>query len=253
MEEKIQSVERVFKILETFKDYPHGIGLTELSKIVKLHKSTVHRFLNTLIFLEYVEQDEESKYHLTFKLYDIASYKLESLDFIEISKSHIQKLSQLANEVVHLVIREGIYAIYVDKVDSDNVITMTSRIGRRSPLIYTSVGKSILSNCSDEEIKEVWNNTEKIQKTKNTILNFEDFMAEIEDVRKTKIARDNEENEEGIYCIGTSIYNATGNVAGAISITGPVFRMREKLNDSLYDNLLSTAKNISKDLGYRKR
>ncbi|SHH58518.1 transcriptional regulator, IclR family [Anaerosphaera aminiphila DSM 21120] len=253
MEERIQSVERVFKILEAFKNYPHGVGLTELSKEVSLHKSTVHRFLNTLIFLGYIGQNSENKYYLTFKLYDIASSKLEGLDFIGAARSYIEKLSNMVNEVVHLVIREDIYAVYVDKVDSDNVITMHSRIGRRSPLIYTSVGKSILSNCSDLEIKDVWDKTEKIKKTENTILDFNTFMDEINETRKTKIARDNEENELGIYCIGTSIYDSSGNVAGAISITGPVFRMKEKLGSDLNKNLLFTAEQISKQLGYIKR
>lgn len=252
MEEKIQSVERVFKILEEFNNFPDGAPLTELSKNVGLHKSTVHRFLNTLTQLGYVKQNRDNRYFLTFKLYDIASSKLQGLDFIEIAHSYIEDLSKKINEVVHLVIREDIYAVYIDKVDADNVITMSSRVGRRSPLIYTSVGKAILSNFEDEKIKEIWDNTEKIQKTKNTILNFNDFMSEISNVRITGIATDNEENEDGIYCVGTTIYNTFGNIEGAISISGPVFRMKDKIGDNLNNNLLSTAKNISKSLGYNK-
>ena len=124
MEDKIQSIVRVFDILESFEKFPKGAGLTELSKEVNLHKSTVHRFLNTLISLGYVKQDEDSKYSLTYKLYSLANTKLAGMDFIGISHEFIKNLSQDINEVVHLVTRDGIYVVYVDKIDAQNAITL---------------------------------------------------------------------------------------------------------------------------------
>lgn len=251
MVKNIQSLERAFLILEKFKDYPNGISLTELSKEVGLHKSTVHRFLSTLISLNYVEQNPDDTYQLTFKLLDIMSKKLDSIDYRSTSHNLMVKLCEDVNEVIHLVVQDGIHVVYIDKIEADNTITMASRVGIRSPMIYTSVGKAILSYKSDEEIKKIWDETPKEVKAKNTITDFNVFMEEIENVRKSKIAVDNEENEEDIYCIGTAIVNNLGKVEGALSITGPVFRMKKKMKENIQDKLLETASEISKNIGYR--
>ena len=248
MDEKIQSLDRVFKILEEFEKYPKGLSLTELSKNIGLHKSTVHRFLNTLIKLGYVKQKDDSTYDLTFKLYNISRYKVENIDLIKLSHKHIQNLSREINEVVHLVIQDGIYGIYIDKIDSDNTITLKSQVGNRTPLIYTSVGKAILSTYDDETIQEIWNKSPHIKKGKNTIMNLKDFMDEINKTRETKISIDNEENEDGIYCIGTNINTNIRDIKAAISITGPLYRMKEKICDKMYKELLKCAENISKEL-----
>lgn len=250
MAEKIQSIARAFSILESFRDYPDGASVTQLSKDTDLHKSTVHRILGTLLDLGYIEKDEDNKYLISYKLYDLGNIKLKNTNFIEISHGYMKELSEEVNEVVHLVIKDDIYTVYVDKVEANNSITMASHVGTRNHLIYTSVGKAMLAPLSDNEIKDIWDRTPKVKKTEKTILNFDDFMQNIQEVRNTNIARDAEENEDGIYCIGTALYDSTGNVAGAISITGPTFRMTDKLGTELYEKLLKTSYNISRDLGY---
>ncbi|CEM61074.1 IclR family transcriptional regulator [Treponema phagedenis] len=250
VEEKIQSIERVFKILEAFKHFSDGAGLTELSEYVDLHKSTVHRFLSTLIVLGYVKKDENNKYNLTLKLYTLARHKTTDLDLITICHKHLKEFSKTINEVIHLVMQDDIYAVYIDKIDSTNAITLQSKVGRRALLVSTSVGKAMLSNCSYDEIREIWDRSSQVKTTENRITDFNVFCKELEKIRQTRIAVDNEENELGVYCVGTAIYGATGEVKGAISITGPTFRMKEKINDELYAKLLHTADIISKELGY---
>lgn len=251
MDKNIQSLERAFLILEKFKEYPNGVTLTELSKEVNLHKSTVHRFLATLISLDYVEQNKDDSYQLTYKLLDIMSSKLDAIDYRSATHELMVKLCVDVNEVIHMVVPDGIHVVYIDKIEADNPITMSSRVGMRSPMIYTSVGKAILSAKSNDEIRQIWDETPKEIRAKNTIRDFDKFMEEIEDVRSGKIAVDNEENEEDIYCIGTSIHNNLGDVVGAISISEPVFRMRKKLQENIQDKLLDTASEISKIIGYR--
>lgn len=249
MEEKIQSIERAFKILESFPRYPNGIGLTELAHEVGLHKSTVHRFLNTLLALGYIEQYENNKYNLTYKMYNVGSSKLQHLDLLHVSQNEIEFLSKKVNEVVHLVIQDGIYVVYINKIEADNPITMGSKIGRRGPLVNTSVGKAILSNMTNEEIYSIFNNSIKsnlIPKDSS----FDKFIAEIEETRRTKIALDDEENEDGICCVGTTIYGLNGKIEGAISVTGPTERMKDKMKYGLKNDLLRSAEIISAQMGF---
>ncbi|PWG67369.1 transcriptional regulator, partial [Enterobacter mori] len=80
---------------------------------------------------------------------------------------------------------------------------MASKIGKRAPMYCTAVGKSILSTYSDESIKEIWDQSNIIKLTDNTIIDFGEFMDEINKIRVQGYSVDNEENEQGIYCVST--------------------------------------------------
>lgn len=248
MEDRIQSIERLFKILETFKNYPSGVTLTDLSRDVEIHKSTVFRFLNTLISLGYIKKMEDNKYDLTFKMMEVFDYKFRKNNIIEIANPYLKYLSSQVNEVVHLCVRDDIEVIYLDKIESNNSITLHSKVGMRSLLINTSVGKAILSNYQESEIREIWKKSPHDKFTHNTIVDYDIFLDELSRIKDTKIAFDDEENEEGIYCIGTAIFNSQNEVVGAISITGPKFRIKKKENPEVYELLKETAKKISRKL-----
>ncbi|MDO5716127.1 MAG: IclR family transcriptional regulator, partial [Tissierellia bacterium] len=249
MTAKIQSIERAFHILEAFKNYEDGAGLLEISESTELHKSTTHRILQTLISLGYVEQLENSKYNLTYKLFELGSHKLKNSNLSNISNRHLKRLSQEINEVVHLVIREGIEVVYIKKFDADNSITMASHVGMKRPMVRTAVGKSILSHLNDEEIQTIY------QKTLDTyhfdhLLPLPSLMDQIRETRQTKLSFDLEENEDGVSCVATPILGNQGQCLGAISISGPAFRMKEKKTPKLYEKLVQAAKNISDELKY---
>lgn len=97
--ELVQSVDRTLTILEVLSDYSDGLGITEISSLVNLHKSTVYRLLSTLIYKGYVVQDEESsKYKITFKLFELGSKKVHKLDLLKISRPYIKMLMESVNE-----------------------------------------------------------------------------------------------------------------------------------------------------------
>jgi len=247
----VQSVERALNILELLSNYQDGLGITEISEKVDLHKSTVHRLLKTLIGTGYVIQNEENKnYLISFKLYELGRRKVHNLDILKISKAHIEKLVESVNETVHLVIRDRNMVLYIDKVQPNNNFIMGSKIGVRSPMYCTSVGKSILAYSDEEDIKSVWDSSEIIKHTDKTITNYEEFLEDLKLVRENGYALDNEENEIGVRCIGAPILNRNGKVKAAISISGPTIRMTDDKMKVMEEKLLETVKNISGELGY---
>lgn len=248
----VQSVDRALSILEVISDYSEGLGVTEISDKVGLHKSTVHRLLATLIYKGYVTQDSKTnKYMITLKLFELGNKKVEEMDILVISKPYIRELMTRVNEVVHLVIREGNEIVYVDKVEANNTIRMASTIGRRSPLYCTSVGKAILAQLSEEEIEEIWSSSKIEKLTKYTITNLYDMKEELEIVREQGYAVDDEENEMGVRCVGAPIFNIFGEVEGAISISGPTIRVTRDKVDELAKEVTKCAKMISRTLGYK--
>lgn len=247
----VQSVDRALNIMEIISDYSNGLGITDISEKSSLHKSTVHRILKTLIDNGYVEQDGVSKnYLITFKLYNLGKRKIENLDIVKVAKPSIEILSTKVKETVHLVIRDGADVVYIDKVEADNTINMSSKVGRRSPVYCTSVGKSMLAYETDEVIKSVWDESNILKYTENTIIDYNDFLKELAKVKELGYALDNEENEIGVVCIGAPIFDHTNKVIGAISISGPSNRIESKGIETLKEEILKMVKNISRDLGY---
>lgn len=253
MTQVVQSVERTLDILELLSENIDGMGLTEISNRIDLHKSTVHRLLGTLIYKDFVKQDTETnKYKITIKLYELGVKKIASADILEVSKPYTKELMKKLNEVVHLVIQDNNDIIYIDKVEADNTIRMASTIGRRRPLYCTSVGKAMMAHMSDEEVKEIWENSKIEKLTEKTITDFNDFLTELEKIREYGYAVDDEENEVGVRCIGAPIFNNTGKVQGAISISGPAIRVTKERVEAIAEEVKKYAVLISKELGFSK-
>ncbi len=249
--EIVQSVERALTILEVIAEYNNGLGITEISERVDLHKSTIHRLLSTLVYKGYVVQDPETlKYRTTLKLYEIGYKRLANSDILTVSKPYTTKLMELTNEVVHLVVRDGNDIVYIDKIEAENTITMRSAIGKRNPMYCTSAGKAILSCLDMEEVSNIWKTSKIIKKTPNTITNYDDLVKELEKIRKVGYAIDEQEDEEGIRCIGAAILNNEGKVEGAISISGPAMRITKDLIGKYGHLVKNTALQISRELGY---
>lgn len=221
----IQVADKIFYIIETMAS-TGPIGLSELSREVNLNKTTTHRILNSLIYMGYVRQDTAtSHYSLSFKIWDIANQLLNRIDIVEEARPHLKNLAASTGETVHLVQIEGIQAIYIAKVESENSVRLVSKVGKSIPLYCSGVGKAILADLPDEKIKEIWNASHIEALTQYTITDFAQFMKEIEKIRKCGYATDEEENELGVRCIAVSLPAIDGSPKYAFSISAPIHRM----------------------------
>jgi len=225
----VQSVERVFSIIEAMCKEKEST-VTGLSRTTGLNKTTVFRFLNTLVGLGYViKNDDSDTYSLTLKFLRISSKRLFMYDIQKSMKPQLEKLSKECGETVHLVERNGARVVYIDKFESDtNSVRMVSRIGMSLNIFTTAVGKAMLSNMSDIEIKELWTSHSHNKKTEYTITALEDFFCEIEEIRKCGYAVDNEENELEVRCVAVAIPDAYGEYRYAVSVSAPKNRMDDE-------------------------
>ena len=152
----VQSVERIFQLIEQLAAHPTGVSLQKLAGETGLAKSTVHRLLASLVGLGYVAQnDENGHYRLTLKMFELSSGIVDSMDIMGVAKAHLERLSQRTGEAVHLVIRDGRDIVYIYKTES-GPMRMSSRVGLRSPLYCTGVGKAILATLPGDELEDIW-------------------------------------------------------------------------------------------------
>ncbi|MBF0812569.1 IclR family transcriptional regulator [Staphylococcus sp. KG4-3] len=245
----VQSIDRALNLLELISHHS-PISLNELVTKTQLSKTTVHRLVKSLIDNHYVKQNPLThQYELTYKLFQLGYSSIKNIDYLNIAKSFISQLSFKVNETCHLVIEDKNEILYIEKfIPNDAIYTMASKIGLRAPMYCTAVGKAILSKYDDYTIQAVWDNSKIIPYTNHTITNFDDFMEEIEMIRKQGYAEDKEENEEGIYCIGTYFVNYRNEVQGAISLSFSTTQLPKK--EFYITQLQNTANNISKNLGF---
>ena len=202
----------------------------------------------------YIRQDEESlKYALSLKFLEIGGKILEQTNMASLVHPSLKKLSEQTGETVHLVRREGTEAVYIDKVESNvSSIRMVSRVGSRIPLYCSGVGKALLAELPDQEIREIWNSSEIVSLTPYTVTKFQDLMERIGTVRKVGYAMDDEENEEGVRCIAVSIPDYHKEPVYALSISAPVSRMTDARIAELAVDVLAFKKELEKTLGFSR-
>lgn len=247
----VQSAERIFQVLEVLADNGE-MGLMELSTVLGLHKSTVHRLLMSLIYMGYAKQNEKTqKYMLTYKLVNMSGKILDRMDIVEIAKPYMERLSAISGEAVHLVRRDGSDILYIHKIEAKvGTIRMVSHVGMIHPMYCSGVGKAIMATLPEKEVKKIWDASEIVKKTDKTIVTYEDMLAKLEEVRKNGYALDDEENEEGVRCIAASLRGYGKSVKYAFSVSGPSSRMTKERVEELAVDIKKVQVELSRELGY---
>ena len=136
------------------------------------------------------------------------------------------------------------------KIESRYTIRMYSRVGRRMPLYCTAIGKVLLAYAKDDEREAALDGVRLLAMTPNTLTTRAALDAELAQVRAQGFARDNEEREENLHCIGAPIFDYTGAVVAALSVSWPSFRYELTEERGWIDRVKSAAAAISAVLGY---
>ena len=252
----VQVIERGCKILDHLSKGKRSYSIQDLSSELNLPKPTIHRILSTLRHFGFVTQDEVSKeYRLGFRLVELGQTVLDQIDLRKAAEPFLTQLASQVQETVHLVILDQGEIVYLDKVEgvSDpKSLRMVSRIGMRNYAHSCAVGKVLLAFLSDSERGAVIAQKGLPRLTKNTIVNLGQLNKHLAEVRAQGYAVDDEENEEGVRCVGAPVRNDRGKVIAAISISGPAVRMiGERIYSGLKTQVMETALEISKKLGFK--
>jgi len=207
-----------------------GLGPSAIGQRVGLDKATVTRLLRTFVETGYVTQDETTRrYRLTGKILWLAHRATVRLDLRTVARPHLTALRDELGETVHLGIMEDLRVVYVDKLEADNSIQLVSAVGQTMPLHSTSLGKAMLAALPDEEREGKLARMDFQPRTDRTILDRATFREEIRQTQLRGYSTDDRENEPFGACVGAAIVGADGRPVGAVSISGPHFRIHDRL------------------------
>ncbi len=250
--EPVSSVMKVFGILAGLSE-SRSIGVTDLSQKLMTSKSTVYRFLQTMKMLGYVSQEGDTdKYALTLKLFELSSKSLEYVDLIASAERRMRRMSEFTKEAMHLGTRDEDSIVYIFKIDSQYNLRMQSKIGGRNPLYSTAIGKVLLAGKEEQEIRDILADVQFVPWTGRTHKTIDDLLTELKTVREQGFGEDNEEQENGLRCIATPIYDRFGNAIAGMSISFPTLRYTDAKKDQYIAMLKENCEIVSTGLGWRK-
>jgi len=250
----VQSIHRAFTIIEEISTVnDHGLSLSEIAEKIALPISTVYRIIQNLVAWQYLAEKDNGNYVLGFTFLTFGNIVKRDLVLTNYARKYMDELNQKTKETIYLAILDKMDGdlIYIDKRESHRNIKLAAGVGTHNYIHSTANGKCLVSKMSVDKLRELLTAKGMPQLTNSTITDFSQFIEEIKSVREKGFALDDLENESGVRCIAAPIYDYTGNVVAALSISGVETNMEPELLKNEYSQLVKeTSLSISRQMGY---
>lgn len=243
-----QSLMRAMDLLAELAAKP--ATLDELASKASVHKTTVMRLLHTMEEKRFVVRDDNQRFRLGSKLFELSSLALEQRDIRKVAHPHLADLNGRTGHTVHLAEFEGNEVVYIDKFESHHPVRMYSRIGLTASLHSAAVSKILLADMPRSRQERIAAGLDYIKVTDNTLASPQALLAELEQVRIQGWAHDNAEHEAFVHCIAAPIRDASGAVVAAASCSVPIVMLDYEGLMGLLPALKATTAAISEDLGW---
>jgi DNA-binding IclR family transcriptional regulator len=243
--------ERGLEILGLIANKRAGVTVDELCEEIRLHRTSVYRYLGALVREGYVDR-KNGKYVLGTKVLELASLFLERLDVRETAHPLLVELAEKLHATVHLAQLAGPEIIYIDKIETHRSLPLYSRIGKKAPAYCTALGKALLAFIPPERLQLILRQMTFKPYTDRTVTDPGRFFEELQEVKRTGYAVDKGEHEEGIFCVAAPIFDFYGEPVASVSVTDLMRNSLDKENRYVKE-VTRTAWQISFALGSKRR
>jgi IclR family transcriptional regulator, KDG regulon repressor len=246
----VQSLGRAFAIIEQVARHREGIGLAELSKLVGLHNSTTFHLAKTMVSLGYIRQERQTKrYRVGRSLFALAASALDEIEMVDVATPIMEDLSRETGETSHFAVRMGDGVVVIARTSGPGAFQLTDRVGVVRPAHCTALGKIILAGLRPDQLKRFLERVELVPSTKKSITDPAVLLREIAEIRRSAVALDDGEFNPEVRCIAVPVYNFTGDIVGALGVSGPVWRMTDQLLQSRAKSVKAAASRLSNGFG----
>lgn len=247
----IASVDRALDILDLFDSAHVELGNAEIARRLDLPVGTAAGLIYTLKMRGYLSQNLSSrKYRLGFKLAERARVLFDQIDLRRVALPHLEQLRDWCGESVNLGVRDGLAVVYIERLLGRYSLGIRSELGKHAPAHSTALGKALLAFQPTDEIQRFTAACKFEPITPNTIQETGALMSDLALTRQRGYSLDNEENEIGGRCVAAPIFDASGQVAAAVSVSVPIPRLPAERITEFGAAVQSTARRISADLGF---
>lgn len=242
----LPSVDRAIGVLEFLANSKRGFSVSEISRNLALPKSSTFLVLKTLVNRGYLQKNADTgKYYFGINLVKLSRKVLENLDLRDVARPFLNSLMKKTGLTAHLAVLAGNEAVLIDRASHRGSSVGADWIGRTLDINCTGVGKALIAFLSEEEFNQLIKSKSLARHNDNTIVTLKGFKRELARVRELGYALDDEEDEIGLRCIGTPIFDAEQRTVAAVSVAGTTIDIPLDRVQTLAATLKQTAAEIS--------
>jgi DNA-binding IclR family transcriptional regulator len=246
----VQSLGRAFAILEEVARHREGIGLADLSKLVDLHNSTTFHLAKTMVSLGYLRQEKDSKrYRVGRPLFALAASALDEIEMVNVATPVLEELSRETSESGHFAVRMGDAVVVIARTSGPGAFQLTDRVGVVRPAHCTALGKIILASLRPDQLKRFLERADLKPSTSKSITDVPALLREIAEIKRSGIAFDDGEFNPEVRCVAVPVTDFTGQIIGALGISGPIWRLSNQALHSSAQIVQAAANRLSAEFG----
>lgn len=248
----IQSVSHALDVVEQFSGQHDELGVTELSKRLKLHKNNVFRLLATLESRGYIEQNKATdNYRLGIRCLQLGQTYLGQVGLLRQAHQIIETLARDANETAFVAVLRGGCVVPLDAVEARHAVRLTSRVGEALPLHCTAAGKVQLAFISDADLREAL--PDGLQRfTEQTITDHQLLQEQLKAIAEAGYSVELGEHMAEVNSVAVPIRDYTRNIVGSLALSGPAYRMGvDRIEREIVPLMKGTGLDLSNRLGFK--
>jgi IclR family pca regulon transcriptional regulator len=219
----VQSLERGLAVIRAFESNRRELTLSEVARAAGLTRAAARRFLLTLVELGYVSRDE-GRFSLRPRVLELGYAYLSGLSLTEVAQPHMEGLVAALNESCSISVLDDTDIVYVVRVPTRRIMSVTLAVGTRLPAYATSMGRVLLAALPAEELDALLERTEIRQLTARTVTDLASLRGAIDDARKRGFATVDQELEEGLRSVAVPLHDGSGTVIAALNVSAHASR-----------------------------
>lgn len=248
----VKSADRTLAILDLLTVHRDGLTLTEIQRELEFPKSSTYVLLMTMANRGFLEQDPDNRrFRVGIRLWQAGQSYVAVTDLERVALPYMETLRDALNETVQLATLDGTDNVYVAKVDPDQQLRLASRVGVRLPAYATGIGKALLSQLEDAEVRRRFEEVRFVRYTPQTITSVGKLIAALHEIRTAGYATDNSEYTPGVFCVAAPLHGQHSGARAAISVSIPEVRKTPTLIERTIADVRTTAEQLSQRMGYR--
>jgi IclR family pca regulon transcriptional regulator len=244
----VQSLERGLKVIRAFDAEHQELGLSDVARATGLTRAAARRFLLTLKELGYVTASE-GRFSLSPRVLELGYAYLSSLSLPEVAQPHMEALVAKVNESSSISVLDDTDIVYVARVPTRRIMSITLSVGTRLPAYATSMGRVLLGGLPDDEFEERLGRIDVRPLSAHTVKDKETLRTLVGSVRKQGYAAVDQELEEGLRSLAVPIRDASGTVVAALNVSAHTSRASMTvLRRDFLPHVLAAADAVEADL-----
>ncbi len=247
----VPATAKTLQIMEALAMSKEPLSLQDLTEHTGLPKSSIFAILATLETLQYVERDALNMFRLGLRTLQLGAAATETTNLSQLFHETARKIINECGETVQLTILEQTEVIYVAREDGTQPVQLASNIGGRLPAYATAAGKALLAALPVESLNALFSGRSLPTLTPHTISSLKELKEELRRVAERGYAHDNQEVSEGLECYAAPLFDRTGRVIAAISVSFLSARAKPEHSQVILASVKKSAQEISERMGWR--